>query len=529
MNIESSYNYDKLGRLESVVFSNGAKATYGYDATGNRTTLVEVPAITPPPPPTPMAAGFGKRINGDFKNNAMLVELSGGELVGWGDCTTGVLANGVIATTDNLPQLLVFDPATTVPPPSATIVDWTYTNANLYVTYSNGWVYSAGQNSYGQLGHGDVVVRPFLKRIEYFAGLTISITKVWAGGGLTSTDGGGCVYFQDSNYNMYGCGVNTAGNLGNAATPTTNVSTPALCAGINATSGSHAIDVQCSFITATVSTYMLMSDGTLMVAGANTLGQLGINSTTGQSGTFVSAVNVSGNVANAIAISANSGSTTAANALYVDSSGKVWTTGYNGHGELALGNVTAVHLFTQVAALSNIVQAGLGGGLYGSGYAIDSSHKLYMWGYNGQSNLFLNNATTPQSTPVAPSAANLPSGIISKVFFAKGQAGLSTTPQTILLTTAGLVVYAGADNGQTSVPDASGAFNRLAMPQDLVDSTDTVVDLFGHGTGLTQRWFALTQNGNLYGCGQNADAICTGGFASNTAILNVQWQPVLLG
>jgi YD repeat-containing protein len=527
------YIYDKLGRLTNVTFPTGAMATYSYDTAGNRTTVVEVPSITPPPPPSPMAAGFPNRIAGDFKNTPMMVMLTGGELMGWGDNATGVLANGVEAATNNLPQLVLFDPNTTVPPPSATIVSWVFTNANVYVAYSNGWVYSAGSNDYGQLGHGDTTDRPFLKRIEFFVTNALTITKIWAGGGYSSANGGGCVFFQASNnLAMYGCGLNLAGNLGNAATPTTNVLTPALCNGINATSASHVVDVKVVLLGTNASTYMLLNDGTLMVAGYNGQGQLGINSLVVQSGIFTSATNPSGNISNAAAISANGGSTLEGNALYVDTSGGVWTVGYNLHGELAVGTTVNAKVFAQVTALSTVVitKAELGGGASGFGYAIDSTGKLYTWGYNGQNNLFKDSSTTPQSTPAVVPAGNLPTGVISKVFFAKGEQGLATTAQLIILTTNGQLVYAGADNGQIGITDpVSGAFNRIATPQDLMDGTDTVVDLFVHGTGLTQRWFVLTANGNLYGCGQNADCICTGGVSSSVPALNAQWQPIILG
>jgi alpha-tubulin suppressor-like RCC1 family protein len=117
------------------------------------------------------------------------------------------LCNGIETATNSLPQRVVFDPTTTVPPSTATIVDWAFTNANLYVVYSNGWVYSGGSNTYGQLGHGDTTDRAYLKRIEYFVTNALSVTKVWANGGFGTTNGGGPVYFQASDFSMYGCVV----------------------------------------------------------------------------------------------------------------------------------------------------------------------------------------------------------------------------------------------------------------------------------------------------------------------------------
>ncbi len=262
---QAVYNYDQLGRLVNVTFSDGAMATYNYDVMGNRTTVVESAATTPSCCP-PTVTAFSKRITGDFKNSAMMVLLSTGELVGWGDTTTGALANGIEDNTMSLAQRLVFDPTSTTPPSTATIVDWVWTNGNVYVIFSNGWAYSAGANDYGQLGKGDTTDRPYLSRIEYFVTNSIEVTKVWAPGGYGTTDGGGPVYFQSSTYEMYGCGLNTAGNLGNASTPTSNISTPAPCAGIGFTTH-HVIDVAAVSNNADVSCYMLFNDGALYVAG----------------------------------------------------------------------------------------------------------------------------------------------------------------------------------------------------------------------------------------------------------------------
>src|SRR5271163_1181410 len=106
-----------------------------------------------------MSTTLPKRNQGDFTNGAMVLGLPVGSfsgpsaIFGWGNNTTGALANGLTGTTSVPIQEAVFDPNTTLPPSGSTIADWAFTNANLYVLFSNGWVYSAGDNTYGQLGH----------------------------------------------------------------------------------------------------------------------------------------------------------------------------------------------------------------------------------------------------------------------------------------------------------------------------------------------------------------------------------------
>lgn len=460
-----------------------------------------------------MSIQFPKRQPGDFSQNAMMVRIidqSGthATLRGWGNNTTGVLANGIMQNSNIPVQDVIFDPNTTLPAAGSTIVDMAFTNANLYVVYSNGWVYSAGRNDYGQLGHGDTVSRPYLKRIDYFVTNGYSITKVWAAGASSATSGGGCVYFLATGApnQLYACGANAAGNLGNASTPTSNISTPAPCAGLSGT----VTDVQVSANNGNFSAYVLNSSGQVFVAGHNSSGQLGVGNTTNVTGAFTSAtVTGGGSLTNVASISV-----TSTFALVLNSSGVVWTTGSNTQGQLGLGDTTDRNRFTQVTALSNVSKAEVGGASTGYCYALTSSGVLYTWGNNGQNNLFKNNATSPVTTP---STTVFTAGQIVKVFFPKSDT-LSTNTQLFAQTSDNKLIYAGSDNGQQGIANTAipGAYKVIFTPQ-----FDSISDVFAHGAGGNQRLFVLgtaTGSGleNVYACGNNADAVCTGAFASSS-------------
>lgn len=518
---QALYSYDQLGRLTSAQFSNGARVSYSYDEMGNRLTTVETAAPLVPPSATVSALPMARY--GDFANQPMMVMLSTGELIGWGDNNTGVLANGVSGNTNMPPQKLLFDPNTTVPPFSATIVDWAFTNYSIYVVFSNGWVYSAGKNSAGQLGHGDTTDRLQLKRIEYFVTNNKSISKVWAAASLANN--AVCAYFQDSAFAVYGCGHNQSGNLGNATTPTSNLSTPAACAGV--TTSPRVIDVQIASGGSNFSTYMLFSDNTLKVAGYNGQGQLGNGTTTNITGAFASATKTGGtSITNVVSVSANGGDqSNGGNALVLDSSGNVWTTGYNSNGELGLGNTTNQNRFTQVTALSSITKAELGGGFTGYGYALNASGTLYTWGRNTSNCQFRNNTTSPVTTPSAPSFTP---GSISKVFLPRANNLSGLQGQMLVLTTSGKLAYAGADLGQVGIDNTTnpGAYKFLATPRSIMDGTEVITDVFVHGTVTTQRIFILTDNGSLYASGDNTDSIATGGLSSDVKPAAVVWHKI---
>ncbi len=300
-----------------------------------------MPALDPLLVPAKVTS-LPKRQAGDFLENPMAVLLSTGDIVGWGDNTHGGLANGIASATNAPIQKVLFDPNTTLPPFDATVVDWVITNANMYIVFSNGWVYSAGKNALGQLGHGDTVARNQLKRIEYFVANGKSIAKVWASGNTRLTDGGGCAYFQSTDFAVCACGAGANGNLGNAAQPTANLFDSQFeCTGLPVTPN-RVVDIVLGAGRTGFSAYALFNDGMLKVAGANLVGQLGTGAITNVTGGFVNATKLGGtNITNAVSVSMTTGvpnNGLSGSALIVDASGNVWTTGRNAFGQLGLGN-----------------------------------------------------------------------------------------------------------------------------------------------------------------------------------------------
>jgi alpha-tubulin suppressor-like RCC1 family protein len=500
---------------------------------------------------TNMDIKFAKRSQGD-NTNATMVVMVDGKLVGWGNNNTGVLANGLNGVTTSAPaQEVLFDPNTTLPAFDAEIVDWAFTNANLYVVFNNGSVYSAGGNDYGQLGHGDSVDRPYLKRIDALWNAGILIDRVWAGGIAQLTLGGGSAYFRPysgTTNKLYACGHNLNGSLG--LNNIVNQSTPQACVflGTALTASQIVQDVQlASAYTSGLSAYVLFNEtatpsGNLFVAGVNTSGQLALNTTTDQETGFTRALTaVSTPILSVLTVSATGGYTGAAvvGSALVTTSNTVYTVGYNGYGQLGLGNTTTpIKLFTAVTFPAGSlptfpVTAKIGGGFTGMAYAVDSSApaKLHTWGFNSASNLFLG-GTAHQTSPQLVSLSGIS---ISKVFLQKSDANTATLAQMLALTTDNKLIYAGADNGQKPITPVSGApFKYIALPKLDNDPShlETISNVFVHGSGSNQRLFIRTEKDGAF-CrflvaGGNADSVCTAGFSSNSMAASVDGFEIAL-
>jgi alpha-tubulin suppressor-like RCC1 family protein len=86
-------------------------------------------------------------------------------------------------------------------------------SASYYALMSDGTFWSWGYNGQGQLGLGDTTIRNIPTQIttSFIAGT--SIVDVWAGGADNGT-----VYVLDNLGNMYACGRNNVGQLGNGTT-----------------------------------------------------------------------------------------------------------------------------------------------------------------------------------------------------------------------------------------------------------------------------------------------------------------------
>ena len=132
---------------------------------------------------------------------------------------------------------------------------------------NDGDVYSWGENQYGQIGNGTNTTDQ-LTPYKITALDAPVIVKMSVGDARYTS-----AFAIDNNNDLYSWGYNRSGGLGNG-TATGNFNTPTLVAGVKVSEVKTA-----GYYT---STRIIKTDSTIMVAGENNDGQLGINSTTDQ-------------------------------------------------------------------------------------------------------------------------------------------------------------------------------------------------------------------------------------------------------
>jgi len=135
------------------------------------------------------------------------------------------------------------------------------------------------------------------------------------------------------------------------------------------------------------SVYAIKTNGTLWSWGSNTSGQLGLNSAT----YYFSSPNQVGALTTWSNVFPSGDST-----LATKTDGTLWTWGYNGNGQLGLANTTNYSSPKQVGALttwSKVSSANLALSIV----ALKTDGTIWTWGYNGNGQLGLGNITAYSS------------------------------------------------------------------------------------------------------------------------------------
>ena len=334
-----------------------------------------------------------------------------------------------------------------------------YVYRHAFALTQSGSAYGWGHNQWGQLGVGDTTARgaPTLINVHGLQGILLRDIYSFSGNDKNYT------FAIDTNNNVYSCGYNGVGQLGNGTTST------------SATTGWQVIGKTadkiygCTDINGVYASTYLLSAGKVWSTGYNGGYNLGINNTTNKSSfTPVSAstslanqltgvnylalsspTSVASNGATVVALMAdgtikswgnnstgacgvgttaaiaaptvptggsfvNSGVTkivavgrSGSTIFALNSAGQIWSSGSNNSGQLGIGmENTNITVFTKVIQPYNITYTDLqvftstvSNPSYAAVFALDSNSRMWGWGANDQLQLGFGNAALSLYVP----------------------------------------------------------------------------------------------------------------------------------
>ena len=257
---------------------------------------------------------------------------------------------------------------------------------------------------------------------------------------------------------------------------------------------------------------ILYEDGDLYLRGVQSLGHFGIGNTAVQLKFVLSAQNVADYVT-----SSNGDQDEQPMAAVILTDGSVMTAGDNGHGELGIGSTTNTYTWTKVydiASYSNdkAIKCLVNGDDVASFYILTESGKLFVSGYNGYGQL--GNGTTSNISTLTQISPSINGEKIIDIV-ANGYYDATYTGSTFILTDAGKVYATGYNNvGQLGVGDTTNrsSFAEIVYEASHDVSLDPVVKIFAfHRTSAY-----LTQGGDLYAVGQANNGSLGDGTTTNT-------------
>lgn len=235
---------------------------------------------------------------------------------------------------------------------------------------NDGTLWTWGYNYGGILGLGDQTHRSSPTQVGALTNWKLVACSNYHSAAVT-TDGA-----------LYAWGLNNGGQLGQSNI--TNFSSPVQ---VGTTKDWKLVSCG-SYSATTIATAAVKTDGTLWAWGHNASGQLGLNDVTIRS----SPVQI-GTLNNWKQVSTNGFNTVA-----VKTDGTIWAWGHNGNGQLGLSDIVHRSSPVQIGALTNwkIVVSSNSGFHCG---AIKTDGTLWFWGFNGNGQLGLSDATQ-RSSPV---------------------------------------------------------------------------------------------------------------------------------
>jgi alpha-tubulin suppressor-like RCC1 family protein len=292
----------------------GANYRFGSASTSNVTTFIQI------------ASSLGAIKAFSVSDSMAFAVTASGALYATGLNTSGAAGLGSVASVTTWTAV----PTSSTDPTQITgvvsVATNGYYNTSSYASYivkTDGTLWSAGNNTYGQLANGTTI------NSAYFTATGVSGVKT-----VVALVGKAVAYLDTSGY-LWGAGDNSTGLLGNDAA--SNVTTPVklvsdTVSAVASTSGVTPLSSSTTIPTPTSATLIVKSDRSLWASGTNTNG-IFFNSTTSTTiaTIFTRTVGITG------VISASVGTSFG---YIVKNDGTVWSVGDNGNKQLGNGDAT---------------------------------------------------------------------------------------------------------------------------------------------------------------------------------------------
>lgn len=268
------------------------------------------------------------------------------------------------------------------------------------------------------------------------------------------------------------------------------------------------VQVACSYL----SSYALDSAGRVYAWGYNNYGQLGQGDTNNRAiATQINWFVQQGlQIASIILGREGGNSNNNGSAWFLTTSGLVYAVGYNGYGQLGNGTTTNSSLPVRCGTIGSIAKLFVGGMDMSAVFAIDSSGKLWAWGWNGYGQLGLGDSTNRSTPTQVPNITNA-----KKVCCTVGYNGSSYTSDTAVLCTDGSIYVSGWNGqGALGMGDSTTRYGLVKIP--IASFTPADIELYG---GYYDSLWVIDTAGHLWACGYNGYGELGTGDTSNRSSL----------
>lgn len=247
----------------------------------------------------------------------------------------------------------------------------------------------------------------------------------------------------------------------------------------------------------TACAWALLENGNLYVWGSNNYGQLGLGHTNPVNMPTLSATNVRDVYDHPSVCSYD---LAAGRMMILNSDNRLAVSGYNGYGQLGLGNTTNVSTWTLVTtfAAGTIKRVWNLGTSYGVSVVQTTDNKIWVCGYNGRGQL--GNGTTTNQLTFQDVTSAWGGGVIQKIIGGFGYYdSQASTESWLMMMFSDRLVCAGSRTYGGGAPDGSGSGNATT-PYTIPGLVPADVTSVGGGVPTVH---CLTTDNKVYGWGYN--------------------------